>query len=171
MSAGFRGQQRRIINKALKPEQQFHRWNIVRGDLVQVTAGKDKGKTGVVQKVERNANRLYVQGLNLAKKHVRATADRKGGRILKPMPIPYSNLALVDPETGNPTKIHRKFITKEVDGEEAFEKVRVSKKTGNIIARPEILTERKRAVREGGAKDTSLEIAQRVTVESVTDLP
>lgn len=103
------------------------------GDTVAVIAGADqfvtdkKGvktrKTGRVLKVYPRTNRVLVEGVNKVKKHQRPTqANDKGGIIEKEAPIHVSNVALVDPKTGKPTRVG----VKEVDGK----KIRYAKKSG-----------------------------------------
>jgi large subunit ribosomal protein L24 len=90
-----------------------------------VIAGDDKGKTGQVLSVIKEKNRAVVEGVNIVKKHVKASADREGGIQEMEATIHLSNLMLVDPKTGEPTRIGRT--------EENGKSVRYSKKTGNII--------------------------------------
>ncbi len=99
--------------------------NIRSGDNVVVIAGDDKGKTGVVIAVQLDKQRAIVEGVNIVKKHVKATQDAEGGIQEMAAPVHLSNLALVDPKTGNATRVGRKLV----DGKS----VRYSKKTGNII--------------------------------------
>jgi large subunit ribosomal protein L24 len=99
--------------------------NIRSGDNVVVIAGDDKGKTGVVLAVQLDKQRAIVEGVNIVKKHVKATQDAEGGIQEMAAPVHLSNLALVDPKTGNATRVGRKLV----DGKS----VRYSKKTGNII--------------------------------------
>jgi large subunit ribosomal protein L24 len=101
--------------------------NIRSGDNVVVIAGDDKGKTGVVLAVQLDKQRAIVEGVNIVKKHVKATQDAEGGIQEMAAPVHLSNLALVDPKTGNATRVGRKLV----DGKS----VRYSKKTGNIIYR------------------------------------
>ncbi len=75
-----------------------------RGDTVQVLAGKDKGQTGVIERVLPLTGKVIVEGVNIAKKHQRQTSQRiKGGIIDKAMPIQASNVALVC-STDGPTR-------------------------------------------------------------------
>ena len=90
-----------------------------------VLAGDDKGKTGTVVTVELIKQRAIVEGVNIVKKHVKATQDAEGGIQEMAAPIHLSNLALMDPKSGEPTRIGRKLV----DGKS----VRYSKKSGNII--------------------------------------
>jgi large subunit ribosomal protein L24 len=82
------------------------------GDEVIVTGGKDRGKKGKVLRVEPTRNRLYVEGLNIVKRHQRpqqvAGAQRSeqvGGVIEKEGPIHLSNVMLLDPKDGKPTRV------------------------------------------------------------------
>jgi large subunit ribosomal protein L24 len=95
------------------------------GDTVMVIAGDDKGKTGQVIQVLPAKNRAIVEGVNIVKKHMKATQTEEGGIQEMSASIHISNLALVDPKTGQATRVGRK--------EENGVRVRYSKKTGNII--------------------------------------
>ena len=85
--------------KKPKPEDLVRKWNIVRGDLVQIMRGKDEGKQGVVKKVLRQRNALIVKDLNIVKKRVPATEQSKSQLVPQEAPIQYSCVALVDPKT------------------------------------------------------------------------
>ena len=99
--------------------------NIKKGDKVVVVAGAQKGTQGEVLEVLPKKNRVIVEQVNMVKKHQKPTQDNPGGIIEKAAPIHASNVMLVDPKTGEPTRIGRK----EVDGK----LVRYSKKSGEII--------------------------------------
>lgn len=101
------------------------KFNIKKGDQVIVIAGNSKGKTGEVKQVLREKNRSIVDGVNLVKKHTKATQDEEGGINEIEASIHNSNLALVDPKSGKPTRIGRK--------DENGKSVRYSKKSGEII--------------------------------------
>lgn len=103
--------------------QQFR---IKKGDTVCVITGKDKGKSGQVLKVNRQDNRLVVQGINLVKKHQKQTVAQEGGIIQKEASIHISNVAHIDPASKKPTRIGMKFLK---DGR----KVRVAKRSGETI--------------------------------------
>lgn len=103
--------------------QQFR---IKKGDTVCVITGKDKGKSGQVLKVNRQDNRLLVQGINLVKKHQKQSFSQEGGVIQKEASIHISNVAHVDPASKKPTRIGMKFLD---DGR----KVRIAKRSGDII--------------------------------------
>ena len=71
MLRGGAGLIQRNLKNTIKPADQIAKWKILRGDTVQVMAGKEKGKTGVVVKCIRDQNRIIIDGLNLVKKHVK----------------------------------------------------------------------------------------------------
>eukprot|EP01080_Neovahlkampfia_damariscottae_P004442 gene4442-7817_t len=135
------------LHKKTLAKNLIKNWRILRGDLVQVMTGTDKGKQGVVTGVFRKKNRLVVEGVNLIKKHVKKTAETPGQVITKEAPIHYSNVLLVCPETSKPTKIGMKFLE---DGT----KVRVSKASGAIIPKSDILKTRKNPAPTNSTKDT-----------------
>jgi len=96
------------------------------GDLVQVTAGKDKGKRGKVQRILKGGERVLVEGLNMVTRHQRPNQlNTEGGRIEKEAPLPISNVMPIDGETDKPTRVKIKV---DDDGN----KTRVSS-TGNSL--------------------------------------
>ena len=97
-----------------------------KGDKVVVLTGRDKGKTGEILKVMPTDGKAIVQGVNVVKRHQRQTANTQGGIISKEAPIQLSNIALVDPESGKPTRVGFKTLE---DGS----KVRVAKRSGETI--------------------------------------
>lgn len=99
---------------------------IKKNDKVIVIAGKDKGKTGVVEKVIKSENRVVISGVNVRKVHKKPTRSGQKGQIVEvSMSINSSNVMLVDPKNGKPTRVG----LKKVDGK----KVRFSKKSSEII--------------------------------------
>ncbi len=80
---------------------------IRRDDEVSVISGKDRGKTGRVIRVDRAKDRVYVEGLNIIKRHERAKqgTESGGGVIEREGPIHVSNVALLDPSDNRPTRI------------------------------------------------------------------
>jgi large subunit ribosomal protein L24 len=85
---------------------------IRRGDQVQVMSGKDSGKTGKVLRVEPKKNRLFVEHLNMVKRHQRPRTMKEtqrggkiGGVVEKEGPIHLSNVMLVDPKDNKPTRL------------------------------------------------------------------
>lgn len=99
---------------------------IKKGDRVVVTTGRDKGKKGEVIKVFPKENRALVSGINVVKRHQRQTAKVQGGIVNKEAAVHLSNLAHVDPKSGDATRIGFKVLG---DGR----KVRVAKKSGEVI--------------------------------------
>ncbi len=100
---------------------------IRKGDLVQVIAGDSKGTQGKVLEVLVDKNRAVVEGANLVSKHTKPNAaNPNGGIIKKEAPIHISNLAVIDPKSGKPTRIGRKENSE-------GKLVRVAKKSGEEI--------------------------------------
>jgi len=80
--------------------------NIKKGDTVLIIAGKDRGKQGIVSRALPQVNKVIVEGLNIAKKHIRPQGQtRQGGIIEKAMPIQVSNTMLICTECGKPTRV------------------------------------------------------------------
>jgi large subunit ribosomal protein L24 len=98
---------------------------IRKGDKVVVLAGKDKTRTGQVLKVMPSEGKALVQGVNIIRRHTRQTPQTEGGIISKEAPIDLSNLSIIDPKDGKPTRVG--FAVK--DGK----KVRVAKRSGEVI--------------------------------------
>jgi large subunit ribosomal protein L24 len=96
-------------------------------DEVVVISGKDKGKSGRVVDVDPAKQRVFVEGLNIVKRHQRPRpgTNEAGGVIEKPGPIHISNVALVDPKDGKPTRTR----VEERDGK----RVRVGVRSGEVI--------------------------------------
>jgi len=101
---------------------------IKKGDKVKVITGKSKGKVGDVLKVFPSEKKLIVSGVNLAKKHTKATQTSEGGIVQKELPIHISNVSHIDPKTNEITKIGYKVL-------ESGKKVRFAKKSGEIISK------------------------------------
>jgi len=99
---------------------------IKKGDKVIVTTGRDKGKKGEVLRVLTKDNRALVSGINVVKRHQRQTQKVQGGIVNKEAPINMSNLAHVDPKSGEATRVGFKVLG---DGR----KVRFAKKSGEVI--------------------------------------
>lgn len=101
--------------------------HIKKGDLVFVNAGESKGKQGKVLEVLVSKNRAIVEGVNLMSKHTKPNAKNpQGGIVKKEAPIHISNLMLIDPSSGKPTRIGRRL-------NESEKLVRYSKKSGEEI--------------------------------------
>ena len=100
--------------------------DLKKGDKVIVIAGRDKGKTGIIQKVIPESNRVVVENVNVRKKNQKPTQANPEGSIVEIYaPIDASNVMLEDPKTKKPTKIGHK----EVKGK----KVRFAKKSGTVL--------------------------------------
>jgi large subunit ribosomal protein L24 len=97
---------------------------IKKGDRVRVLQGKDRGKTGEVARVLPKEGKVIVDGINVAKKHQKATrSTMQGGIIDKDMPLDVSNVAVISPKDGKPTKVGYKF---DAEGN----KIRICRRTG-----------------------------------------
>jgi large subunit ribosomal protein L24 len=99
---------------------------IRKGDNVAVITGRDKGKSGSVLRVLQDDERLIVQGVNLVKRHTRASQTQAGGIVEKEASIHVSNVSLVDPDGGEPTRVGFRFLE---DGR----KVRYAKRSGEVM--------------------------------------
>jgi large subunit ribosomal protein L24 len=101
---------------------------LAKGDRVRVLTGKDRGKDGEVMKVFPKDGRVIVEGVNVAKRHQRATrATMQGGIIDKDMPMPASRVAIICPNDG-PTRIGYRF-------DDQGRKVRICRKCGGDLPR------------------------------------
>jgi large subunit ribosomal protein L24 len=106
------------------------RIKIAKGDTVIVIAGDDKGKTGKVLMVMPEKNRVIVEKVNFVKRHIKPTQrNTQGGIQEKEAPIHLSNVQLVDPKTGEPTRIGVKRPPE--GGRE-----RIARKSGESLPRP-----------------------------------
>jgi large subunit ribosomal protein L24 len=101
---------------------------IRRNDNVMVTTGKDRGKTGRVLRLVPATNRVVVEGVNVIKRHTKPNPQRniKGGVVEREAPLHASNVQLVCPDCGKPTRIGRKVLG---DGR----KVRVCRKCEGVV--------------------------------------
>ena len=100
--------------------------HIKKGDNVFVNAGNDKGKTGKVLSVDPSKDRAIVEGINIVSKHTKPNSKQpQGGIIKQEAPIHISNLNLIDPQSGKPTRVGIKI--------EDGKKIRIAKKSGEEI--------------------------------------
>ena len=106
---------------------------IRKDDTVVVTGGKDRGKTGRVIRTEPKRRRVYVEGLNIVKRHTRPTSVKDssrggeaGGIIEKEGPIDVSNVMLLDPQDNKPTRVG-------VRRNDGGTRERFAKRTGNAL--------------------------------------
>lgn len=112
---------------AQNKKQTTHKIKIKKGDLVKVIAGNSKGVQGKVLQVLVDADRAIVEGANIVKKHTKpSAANPSGGIVEKEAAIHISNLALIDPKSGETTRIGRRV-------EESGKIVRYAKKSGEEI--------------------------------------
>lgn len=150
MSSAARNRLSQIASRAgkfRKPKPQLReaakksQWNIVRGDKVQVIGRNhpERGKQGIIKKVLRDLDRVIVDGVNMGPRSIKGDKDKgiPGKVIQLERTMHYSNVQLVDPIQGVPTRIHKKILP-------SGEKVRISKKSGAIIPKPDILSMRRK---------------------------
>ncbi len=101
--------------------------HIKKGDTVYVNSGEDRGKTGTVLKVFVKEKRALVEGINMVSKSMKPSAKNpQGGIVKKEAPVHISNLNVVDPKTGKPTRVGRRKNSEGI-------LVRYSKKSGEEI--------------------------------------
>jgi large subunit ribosomal protein L24 len=104
---------------------------VARGDTVRVVRGDDKGKEGKILRVFRKTGRVTIEGVNIVKKHRKARRAEEQSQIMEmPAPVHASNVMLLDPKSGAPTRIRARIDT---DGT----KERISAKSGDAFPRPE----------------------------------
>lgn len=102
---------------------------ITRGDTVRVMRGEDKGKEGKVLRVFTKTGRVTVEGINIVKKHRKARrAEEQSGILEMPAPIHHSNVMLLDPKSGAPTRLRARI-------DEDGTKERLAVKSGEAIPR------------------------------------
>lgn len=104
---------RRLVYKKSRKvrgrEPERHKIHIAKGDTVRVIRGDDRGKEGKVLHVHPKVFRVTVEGVNVVKKHQRATTpEAESGIIEFPAPISAANVMLLDPKSGEPTRVRRR---------------------------------------------------------------
>jgi large subunit ribosomal protein L24 len=120
--------------KELKEKKPLHlaKMNIKKGDTVLILTGKDKGKQGTVSRAMPQVSKVIVEGMNIAKKHIRPQGQtRQGGVIEKAMPLHVSNTMLICTECGKPTRVAHEHRPMGVD--QKMRKVRVCKQCHKVI--------------------------------------
>ena len=85
------------------------RMHVTKGDTVQVISGDDKGKRARVLRVYPKTGRVTLEGVNIVKRHKKATQTTEAGILEFPAPIHHSKVMLVDPKSGAPTRIRRRI--------------------------------------------------------------
>ncbi|MGH7668622.1 MAG: 50S ribosomal protein L24 [Gemmatimonadaceae bacterium] len=104
--------------------------HVIKGDTVRVVRGDDKGKDGKVLHVYPKTGRVLVEGINIVKKHRRAqSADEQSEILEMPAPVHASNVMLLDPKSGEPTRVR---VRLNEDGT----KERIGAKSGDAIPNP-----------------------------------
>jgi large subunit ribosomal protein L24 len=105
---------------------------IRRDDTVRIIAGKDRGRTGRVKSVDPKNERVYVEGVNIVKRHIKPRtlrdtqrAQELGGIVEMEGPVHISNVMLIDPDSGEPTRVQVK--------REGGRRIRVAQKSGKEI--------------------------------------
>ena len=99
---------------------------VKKGDQVVLLAGKDKGKAGAVLRVMPKEKRVLVAGVNMIRRHTRASQSGPGGIEEREASVHVSNVAHIDPKDDKPTRVGFKFI-------EGGRKVRYAKRSGEVI--------------------------------------
>ncbi|ARD48141.1 50S ribosomal protein L24 [Sporosarcina sp. P37] len=100
--------------------------HVKKGDKVMVISGKDKGKTGVILTAYPKKDRVLVEGINIVKKHTKPNQENpQGGIVSQEATIHVSNVMVIDPKTGEPTRVGYKL--------EDGKKVRIAKKSGEAL--------------------------------------
>jgi large subunit ribosomal protein L24 len=121
---GVRNRTRHEINR------ERVRLHVARGDTVRVVRGDDKGKEGKILRVFTKTGRVTIEGVNIVKKHRKARRAEEQSQIMEmPAPVHASNVMLLDPKSGAPTRIRARIDT---DGT----KERISVKSGDAFPRP-----------------------------------
>lgn len=100
---------------------------LIKGDEVMVVAGGNRGQSGKIDRVDRKTHRVFISGINIAKRHTRPGGmNEEGGIVDKVMGIHWSNVMLIDPKTKKPTRIGYKA--------EGGKRQRVAKGSGTVLS-------------------------------------
>ena len=99
--------------------------NLKVGDKVIVIAGSNKGKEGTIKKVLKKENRVIIEGINIVKKHQKASGNESGGILEIEAPIHASNVMIIDPKTKKPTRIGKKIVKDK--------KVRIARRSSDVL--------------------------------------
>ena len=120
----------RAVNRKRHAENaERQKVHVTRGDTVRVVRGDDKGKEGKILRVYRKTGRVTIEGVNIVKRHRRArTPDEQSGIVDFPAPVHASNVMLIDPKSGEPTRVRRRI-------DEDGTKERIAVKSGEAIPR------------------------------------
>jgi large subunit ribosomal protein L24 len=121
-----------VIRQKERKPLHLAKMNIKKGDTVLIIKGKDKGKQGTVSRALPQVSKVIVEGLNIAKKHIKPQGQtRQGGIIEKAMPIHVSNTMLVCTECGKPTRVGHD--RRPLGTDQKLRSVRVCKKCQKVI--------------------------------------
>ena len=120
----------RVVNRKRHADNaERMKLHITKGDTVRVMRGDDKGKEGKVMQVFPKTGRVKIEGVNVVKRHRKARkAEEQSGIIEFPAPIQASNVMLIDPKSGKPTRVRMRI-------DEDGTKERISIKSGDAIPR------------------------------------
>ena len=127
----YRKTQRTNVKNAARHARNVERVTmpVTRGDTVRVMRGEDKGKEGKVLRVFPKTGRVTIEGINIVKKHRKARrAEEQSGIIEMPAPSHHSNVMLLDPKSGEPTRVRTRI-------DEDGTKERLAVKSGDAIPR------------------------------------
>jgi large subunit ribosomal protein L24 len=120
---------RALRHRRHEENRQRMKMHVTKGDTVRVVRGDDKGKEGKILRVFAKTGRVTVEGVNIVKRHRRARrAEEQSGIFDMPAPIHASNVMLLDPKSGDPTRTRRRI-------DEDRTKERLSVKSGEAIPR------------------------------------
>ena len=120
---------RALRHKRHEENRRRVKMHVTKGDLVRVVRGDDKGKEGRILRVFAKTGRVTVDGVNIVKRHRRARrAEEQSGIVEMPAPVHASNVMLLDPKSGAPTRVRRRI-------DEDGTKERLSVKSGDAIPR------------------------------------
>src|SRR5215510_66610 len=120
---------RAVNRKRHRDNAERQKIHVTKGDTVRVMRGDDKGKEGKIIRVVPKTGRVTIEGVNIVKKHRRArTADEQSGIVEMPAPVHASNVMLLDPKGGAPTRTRRQI-------DEDGTKERIAVKSGEAIPR------------------------------------
>ena len=108
-----------------KPRLKLH---VTKGDMVQVVSGDDKGKRARILRVNPKSGRVTLEGVNVVKRHKKATQTTEAGIVQFPAPIHHSKVMLLDPKSGEPSRVRRR-----IDKDGTVERIAV--KSGQPIPR------------------------------------
>jgi large subunit ribosomal protein L24 len=115
--------------KRHEENRQRVKMHVTKGDVVRVVRGDDKGKEGRILRVFPKTGRVTIEGVNIVKRHRRARrAEEQSGILEMPAPLHASNVMLVDPKSGRPTRVRHRI-------DEDDTKERLSAKSGDAIPR------------------------------------